>query len=136
MHEHKRLGRGIEPAALAEQLRAAVIGLEFLTGELQGSHAPDGVVFTALVALSGIEREYIRDRTLARHESARARGKASTPPGVAAGDSDPAVRVPVLLDGERVAAGTRPGEFYSPDGSVCRVGGVSDPNALPRPDST
>jgi hypothetical protein len=40
VHEHKRLGRGIELAALAEQLRAAGIGLEFLTGELQGSHDP------------------------------------------------------------------------------------------------
>jgi DNA invertase Pin-like site-specific DNA recombinase len=57
---------------LAEQLRAAGIGLEFLTGELQGSHDPSGVVFTAL---SGMEREYIRDRTLEGHESARARGK-------------------------------------------------------------
>jgi Resolvase, N terminal domain len=37
VHEHKRLGRGIELAALAEQLRASGIGLEFLTGELQGS---------------------------------------------------------------------------------------------------
>jgi len=76
VHEHKRLGRGIELAALAEQLRAADIGLEFLTGELQGSHDPSGVVFTVLAALSGMEREYIRDRALEGHESARARGKA------------------------------------------------------------
>jgi DNA invertase Pin-like site-specific DNA recombinase len=76
VHEHKRLGRGIELAALAEQLRAAGIGLEFLTGELQGSPDPSGVVFTVLAALSGMEREYIRDRTLEGHESARARGKA------------------------------------------------------------
>ncbi len=75
VHEHKRLGRGIELAALAEQLRAGGIGLEFLTGELQGSHDPSGVVFTVLVALSGMEREYIRDRTLEGHESARTRGK-------------------------------------------------------------
>ncbi|MDE1675462.1 recombinase family protein [Nocardia gipuzkoensis] len=75
-HEHKRLGRGIELAALAEQLKAAGIGLEFLTGELQGSHDPSGIVFTVLAALSGMEREYIRDRTLEGHESARARGKA------------------------------------------------------------
>jgi hypothetical protein len=34
--EHKRLGRGIELAALAEQLRADGIGLEFLTDELRG----------------------------------------------------------------------------------------------------
>ncbi|MFD4444420.1 recombinase family protein [Nocardia sp. NPDC058519] len=75
VHEHKRLGRGIELAALAEQLKAADIGLEFLTGELQGSHDPSGVVFTVLAALSGMEREYIRDRTLEGHESARGRGK-------------------------------------------------------------
>jgi hypothetical protein len=46
VHEHKRLGRGIELAALAEQLRAAEIGLEFLTGELQGSHDPSGAAVT------------------------------------------------------------------------------------------
>ncbi|HKS46219.1 MAG TPA: recombinase family protein [Amycolatopsis sp.] len=75
VHEHKRLGRGIELATLAEQLRAAGIGLQFLTGELQGSHDPTGIVFTVLAALSGMEREYIRDRTLEGHESARSRGK-------------------------------------------------------------
>lgn len=75
VHEHKRLGRGIELAALAEELRAADIGLEFLRGELQGSHDPSGVVFTVLAAMAGMEREYIRDRTLEGHESARARGK-------------------------------------------------------------
>ena len=75
VHEHKRLGRGIELAALAEQLKAAGIGLEFLTGELQGSHDPSGIVFTVLAELSGMEREYIRDRTLEGHESARTRGK-------------------------------------------------------------
>jgi len=32
-------------------------------------------VFTVLAALSGVEREYIRDRTLESHESARTRGK-------------------------------------------------------------
>ncbi|MGW5230587.1 recombinase family protein [Nocardia niigatensis] len=76
VHEHKRLGRGIELAGLAEQLKASGIGLEFLTGELQGSHDPSGIVFTVLAALSGMEREYIRDRTLEGHESARKRGKA------------------------------------------------------------
>jgi DNA invertase Pin-like site-specific DNA recombinase len=75
VHEHKRLGRGIELAALAEQLKASGVGLKFLTGELQGSHDPSGIVFTVLSALSGMEREYIRDRTLEGHESARTRGK-------------------------------------------------------------
>ncbi|WP_231510046.1 recombinase family protein [Streptosporangium roseum] len=63
-------------AALAEQLRAAGIGLEFLTGELQGTHDPSGVVFTVLAALSEMERDYIRDRPMEGHESARSRGKA------------------------------------------------------------
>lgn len=75
VHEHKRLGRGIDLATLAEELKAAGVGLEFLTGELQGHHDPSGVVFTVLAALSGMEREYIRDRTLEGHESARKRGK-------------------------------------------------------------
>jgi DNA invertase Pin-like site-specific DNA recombinase len=75
VHEHKRLGRGLELAALAEQLKASDIALQFLTGELQGSHDPSGIVFTVLAALSGMEREYIRDRTLEGHESARKRGK-------------------------------------------------------------
>ncbi|MGW2767741.1 recombinase family protein [Streptomyces sp. NPDC001275] len=71
VHEHKRPGRGIDLATLAEELKASEVGLEFLTGELQGQHDPSGVVFTVLAALSGMEREYIRDRTLEGHESAR-----------------------------------------------------------------
>jgi DNA invertase Pin-like site-specific DNA recombinase len=75
VHEHKRLGRGIELAMLAEELKASDVDLEFLTGELKGSHDPSGIVFTVLAAMSGMEREYIRDRTLEGHESARKRGK-------------------------------------------------------------
>ncbi|MFJ2032316.1 recombinase family protein [Streptosporangium sp. NPDC087985] len=60
---------------MAEQLKAGDIGLEFLAGELQSSHDPSGIVFTLLAALAGMEREYIRDRTLEGHESARTRGK-------------------------------------------------------------
>ncbi|MGV9350950.1 recombinase family protein [Streptomyces spiralis] len=75
VHEHKRLSRGIELAILAEELKASDVGLEFLAGELQGSHDPSGIVFTVLAAMSGMEREYIRDRTLEGHESARKRGK-------------------------------------------------------------
>ncbi|OIJ87137.1 recombinase family protein [Streptomyces colonosanans] len=40
VHEHKRLGRGIELAMLAKELKASDVGLEFLTGELKGSHDP------------------------------------------------------------------------------------------------
>ncbi|MFG2261058.1 recombinase family protein [Streptomyces mirabilis] len=38
VHEHKRLGRGIELAMLAEALKASDVGLKFFTGELKGSH--------------------------------------------------------------------------------------------------
>ncbi|WSP96092.1 recombinase family protein (plasmid) [Streptomyces sp. NBC_01233] len=86
VHEHKRLGRGIELVTLAQDLKAADVGLQFLTGELQGSHDPSGVVFNVLAALSGMEREYIRDRTLEGHESARKRGKAIGGPTVTNSD--------------------------------------------------
>ncbi|WP_231332738.1 recombinase family protein [Actinomadura graeca] len=75
MHEHKRLGRGLELPELAEWLAVGDVGLEFLTGELHGHHDPGGIVFTVLAALSGMEREYIRDKTLDDQESARVRGK-------------------------------------------------------------
>ncbi|GAA2409753.1 recombinase family protein [Streptomyces glaucosporus] len=75
VHEHKRLGRGIELAIPAEELKASDVGLKFLAGELKGAHDPSGIVFTVLAAISGMEREYIRDRTLEGHESARKRGK-------------------------------------------------------------
>ena len=122
VHEHKRLGRGIELAALAEQLSAAGIGLEFLTGELQGSHDPSGVVFTVLAALSGMEREYIRDRTLEGHESARGRGKAI---GGAAVTDDAMLAIALHLRGQEmslrdiaarlvIATGKKKGQHPSP----------------------
>ncbi|WP_373689003.1 recombinase family protein [Streptomyces sp. Rer75] len=86
VHEHKRLGRGIELAMLAEELKASDVGLEFLTGELKGSHDPSGIAFTVLAAMSGMEREYIRDRTLEGRESARKRGKTIGGAGVTNND--------------------------------------------------
>ncbi|MFE2970973.1 recombinase family protein [Streptomyces sp. NPDC059340] len=82
VHEHNRFGRGIELATLAEELKPSDVGLEFLAGELQGSHGPSGAVFTVLAALSGMEREYIRARTLEGHKSARKRGKTIAGAGV------------------------------------------------------
>ncbi|MEV6701699.1 hypothetical protein AB0M68_31860 [Streptomyces sp. NPDC051453] len=52
-------------------MKAGGAGLEFLTGELKDSHDPSGIVFTALAAMSGMEVEYIRDRTLEGHEFVR-----------------------------------------------------------------
>lgn len=76
IHEHKRLGRGHDLVTLAVRLREHDVELEFLAGELQGSHDPHGPVFAVLAALSGMEREYIREKTLDGQESARRRGKA------------------------------------------------------------
>lgn len=53
---------------LAEKPKAGHVGLEFLTGEPKRSHDPSGIVFAVLVAMSGVEREYIRDRTLEGHK--------------------------------------------------------------------
>ena len=122
VHEHKRLGRGMALAALAEQLRTGGIGLEFLTGELQGSHDPSGVVFTVLAALSGMEREYVRDRTLEGHESARTRGKAIGGAGVT---DDAMLAVALHLRGQElslrdiagrlvIATGKKKGQHPSP----------------------
>ncbi|MFE6157130.1 recombinase family protein [Streptomyces sp. NPDC057889] len=71
VHEHKRLGRGIELAMLAEELKASDVGLEFLTGELKGSHDPSGIVFTVLAAMSGMDREEL-DAELALLEAREA----------------------------------------------------------------
>jgi DNA invertase Pin-like site-specific DNA recombinase len=122
VHEHKRLGRGLKLAALAEQLRAGDVGLESLTGELQGSHDPSGIVFTVPAALSGMEREYIRDRTLEGHESARTRGKAI---GGAAVTDDAMLAVALHLRGQNlslrdiaarlvIARGKKKGQHPSP----------------------
>ncbi|MET9694816.1 recombinase family protein [Streptomyces sp. NPDC006514] len=73
--EHKRLGRGSDLVTLAEKLKASGITLEFLTGDLRGEHDPSGPLFAFLAAMSGMEREYIRDQTLDGQESARTRGK-------------------------------------------------------------
>ncbi|MGW2748719.1 hypothetical protein [Streptomyces sp. NPDC001450] len=53
---------------LAEEVKASDVGPQFLTVELKGSHDPSGIVFTVLAAMSGMEREYICDRTLEGHE--------------------------------------------------------------------
>ncbi|WP_433232518.1 hypothetical protein [Actinomadura formosensis] len=64
-------------------MKAGDVGPEFLTGELEGSHEPSGIVFAVLAAMSGTEREYIRDRTLEGHESARKCGKTIGGAGIA-----------------------------------------------------
>jgi len=75
-----------------------------------------------LAALSGMEREYIRDRTLEGRESARARGKAI---GGAAVTDDAMLAVALHLRGQElslrdiaarlvIAAGKKKGQHPSP----------------------
>ncbi|MFB7668915.1 recombinase family protein [Kitasatospora sp. NPDC056138] len=86
VHGHERLGCGIELVALAGELKAGNVGRECLTGEPKGSHTPSAgtvfTVFTVLAAMSGMEHEYIRDRTLEGHQSARKHGKTTGGAGV------------------------------------------------------
>ncbi|MFC7924580.1 recombinase family protein [Streptomyces cinereoruber] len=90
VHEMKRLGRGaLELLKVAEELRDAGIELEFLTGPLQGKHDPAGygaALFAFFAAMAEAERDYIRDKTLEGHETARAKGK--TIGGVRVGNED------------------------------------------------
>ena len=60
-------------------MRDAGIELEFLTGPLQGKHDPAGygaALFAFFAAMAEAERDYIRDKTLEGHETARTKGKA------------------------------------------------------------
>ncbi|WP_243088003.1 recombinase family protein [Streptomyces sp. 891-h] len=81
VHEHKWLGRGTELAMLTEELKTSDVGLEFLTGELKGSHGPSGIVFTVLAAMSGMEREYLRDQEVSLRDIATGakKGQHSSP---------------------------------------------------------
>ncbi|MGW6257694.1 hypothetical protein [Streptomyces sp. NPDC055085] len=52
--------------------------MEFLTGPLQGKHDPAGygaALFAFFAAMAEAERDYIRDKTLEGHETARSKGK-------------------------------------------------------------
>ena len=80
------------------------------------------MVFTVLAALPGMERQYIGDRTLAGHESARARGK---PIGGAAVTDDAMLAVALQLRGQElslrdiaarlvIATGKKKGQHPSP----------------------
>ncbi|MFE4874612.1 recombinase family protein [Streptomyces sp. NPDC056682] len=116
VHEHKRLGRGIELAMLAVELKASDVGLEVLAGELKGSHDPSGVVFTVLAAVSGMEREHVRDRTLEGHESTSPRVHGSTGPRVH-GSTGPRVHGST---GPRVHGSTGPRGSVARPSTGCR----------------
>ncbi len=105
VHEMKRLGRGaLELLKVAEELRDAGIELEFLTGPLQGKHDPAGygaALFAFFAAMAEAERDYIRDKTLEGHETARAKGKSIG--GVKVSDEAMVAMAVHLRDNERMS---------------------------------
>jgi DNA invertase Pin-like site-specific DNA recombinase len=86
VHELKRLGRGaVELVSTAEDLLRDGIGLEMLTGPLQGLYNPVGhgaALFAFFAAMAESERDYIRERTLEGQEASRANGTHGGRPNV------------------------------------------------------
>jgi DNA invertase Pin-like site-specific DNA recombinase len=86
VHEIKRLGRGsAELTATAERLRREGIGLEMLTGPIQGRYDPSGyggALFAFFAGMAEADREYIREKTLEGQETARSNGRHGGRPNV------------------------------------------------------
>lgn len=105
VHEMKRLGRGaLELLKAADELRDAGIELEFLTGPLAGRHDPAGhgaALFAFFAAMAEAERDYIRDKTLEGHETARTKGKVIG--GVKVSDEDMLATALRLRDEENLS---------------------------------
>lgn len=74
-----RLGRSAkEVLTIAEQLHANGVGLRILTGTLAGHYTPTGegkFFFTIMAAFAELERDMIRERTIAGLAAARAKGR-------------------------------------------------------------
>lgn len=74
-----RLGRStLDILRIAEDLHARGIGLRVLTGKLAGTYSPTGegkFFFTIMAAFAELERDMIRERTLAGLEAAKAEGR-------------------------------------------------------------
>lgn len=74
-----RLGRSVKDLLIiADDLHASGIGIRILTGRLAGAYAPTGegkFFFTMMAAFAELERDIIRDRTIAGVNAARAKGK-------------------------------------------------------------
>lgn len=85
-----RLGRStLDILKIAEDLHARGIGLRVLTGKLAGNYSPNGegkFFFTIMAAFAELERDMIRERTLAGLEAARAEGRVGGRPSVITDD--------------------------------------------------
>ncbi|MGC5012498.1 recombinase family protein [Streptosporangium sp. DT93] len=74
-----RLGRSVKDLlTLADDLHEKGIGIRILTGRLSGVYSPTGegkFFFTMMAAFAELERDIIRERTIAGVQAARAKGK-------------------------------------------------------------
>ena len=91
-----RLGRSVkEVLTLADDLHERGIGLRILTGRLAGTYTPTGegkFFFTMMAAFAELERDMLRERTVAGLAAARAQGRVGGRP--------------VVMDGDKIAAAT------------------------------
>ncbi|MDN5767499.1 MAG: recombinase family protein [Humibacillus sp.] len=91
-----RLGRSVkEVLTLADDLHDRGIGLRILTGRLAGTYAPSGegkFFFTMMAAFAELERDMLRERTMAGLAAARAQGRVGGRP--------------VVMDADKIAAAT------------------------------
>ena len=81
-----RLGRSVkEVLTIADSLHDQRIGLQILTGTLSGIYQPTGegkFFFTMMASFAELERDMIRERTLAALATARADGRVGGQPAV------------------------------------------------------
>lgn len=81
-----RLGRSVkEVLTIADDLHARGVGLRVLTGRLAGTYTPTGegkFFFTMMAAFAELERDMLRERTLAGLAAARAQGRVGGRPTV------------------------------------------------------
>ena len=74
-----RAGRSTkEVLTIADDLHERGIGLHILTGKLAGNYSPTGegkFFFTIMAAFGELERDILRERTMAGLEAAKARGR-------------------------------------------------------------
>ena len=91
-----RLGRSVkEVLTLADDLHERGIGLRILTGRLAGTYTPTGegkFFFTMMAAFAELERDMLRERTMAGLAAARAQGRVGGRP--------------VVMDADKIAAAT------------------------------
>ena len=91
-----RLGRSVkEILTLADDLHERGIGLRILTGRLAGTYTPTGegkFFFTMMTAFAELERDMLRERTVAGLAAARTQGRVGGRP--------------VVMDGDKIAAAT------------------------------